>query len=581
LHRSGDLCGTCHDVSNPVVGDLAHNNGRLDDTPPVVASGDPDSPVDQNAAFNNDPHQYGVVERTYSEWRASGLDDYPVNDFLQLPAELQTLGGALRVAYDRAWQPFQSTANYADGTTRYFTCQTCHMGAARGQGCSIGSPPTRSDLPRHDQTGGGYWVPELVQYMDARGTLRFGSGLTTTQMDAMDAGRSRAEATLRSAARLDARRQGDSLVVRVTNLTGHKLISGYPEGRRMWLNVRWFDLSDALIHEDGAYGPIGRSVQDLDGVSHPVQSLLDPANAVVFQAEPGLDQQWAAQLLSSGYDPGMSLGYDRITDQVTKTLGQLAAEPPDTRLHTFHFVLNNVVLGDNRIPPYRLDRAEATARNALPVPASQYGNPGGEGVYDHWSLSPFAVPEGAVRAEVRLYYQQTSWEYIQFLWLENDQQNGFLGQEGLNLLDGWLNTGQNLPLEMSFLDLDLAAAASAPGEASRQAQPLDQLQASYDAESGAIDVSFTPACDANDHTIYFGPLDAVADYGYGGAVCHAGVTGSVAFDPGPGDLFFLVVGTNGWAEGSYGRASDGTERPEDLATAGCDLVQDLSGDCDP
>jgi hypothetical protein len=28
FHRDVDFCGTCHDVSNPAVGDLAHNNGK-------------------------------------------------------------------------------------------------------------------------------------------------------------------------------------------------------------------------------------------------------------------------------------------------------------------------------------------------------------------------------------------------------------------------------------------------------------------------------------------------------------------------------------------------------------------------
>ncbi len=28
FHRSVDFCGTCHDVSNPVAGDLAPDNGR-------------------------------------------------------------------------------------------------------------------------------------------------------------------------------------------------------------------------------------------------------------------------------------------------------------------------------------------------------------------------------------------------------------------------------------------------------------------------------------------------------------------------------------------------------------------------
>ena len=45
--------------------------------------------------------------------------------------------------------------------------------------------------------------------------------------------------------------------IKVVNLTGHKLISGYPEGRRMWLNIKWFGLNDTLLREDGKYGPIG------------------------------------------------------------------------------------------------------------------------------------------------------------------------------------------------------------------------------------------------------------------------------------------------------------------------------------
>ena len=39
FHRSLDFCGTCHDVSNPAVGDLAHNNGTQPTADPVIASG--------------------------------------------------------------------------------------------------------------------------------------------------------------------------------------------------------------------------------------------------------------------------------------------------------------------------------------------------------------------------------------------------------------------------------------------------------------------------------------------------------------------------------------------------------------
>ena len=33
----------------------------------------------------------------------------------------------------------------------------------------------RNDVPTHDLTGGGYWVPDLIAYQNDQGTLRFGS----------------------------------------------------------------------------------------------------------------------------------------------------------------------------------------------------------------------------------------------------------------------------------------------------------------------------------------------------------------------------------------------------------------------
>ena len=43
-------------------------------------------------------------------------------------------------------------------------------------------------------------------------------------------------------------------MLRITNLTGHKLPTGYPEGRRMWVNVQYLDAEGAVIDEIGAYG---------------------------------------------------------------------------------------------------------------------------------------------------------------------------------------------------------------------------------------------------------------------------------------------------------------------------------------
>jgi hypothetical protein len=195
FHRRGEMCGTCHDVSNAAVGDLAHNNGAAVPLDAGTFSGVPGSSVDGKAAFNNPPYRYGVVERTSSEWTASGLDTLNVSSYPTLPADLRVPGGSLDRAYHRAYDA-RTNASYVDGTARTFTCQTCHMSASTGKGCNKNGVPTRQDLPRHDQTGGSYWAPDLVQYQDGKGTLRLGGGLSQTQKDALAAGKVRAPGAL-------------------------------------------------------------------------------------------------------------------------------------------------------------------------------------------------------------------------------------------------------------------------------------------------------------------------------------------------------------------------------------------------
>lgn len=571
FHRRGEFCGTCHDVSNSAVGDLAHNNGAQSPLSPGSFSGVPGAPVDTKAAFNNPPYRYGVVERTFSEWKASALDTWSVASFNSLPADLRVPGGSLEVAYQLAMAPTATQnpnrPNYRDGTVRTYTCQTCHHAPATGKGCNKNNAPVRYDLPNHDMTGGGYWMPDVIGYQFDQGTLRFGT-LTTAQRSAMTAGKVRAGAMLRSAASLVASQAGGELSVRVTNLTGHKLISGYPEGRRMWLNLDWRDLSGATIREDGAWGPIGRTVDDRNGVAHAVQSLLDPASTVVYEAKPGMDQAWANQLLALGYPAGLPLEYDRLTEEVDVTLGDLAAREPGSAEATFRFVLNNVIVKDNRIPPFGFARDEALSRNTLPVPASQFGAPGAGGVYQHWHDAGFEIPPGAASVTVRLLYQQTSWEYVQFLWLANDGANAFLGAEGRNLLDAWIHTGMSLPFEFAATTVELTATAGAPGEA------VDML-ASWNAATGQVVVSYAPACDATDHAIYIGDLASVASYSYAGAVCSIGAGGSATLDPGPGDVFFLIAGNDGSREGSFGFDSASIERPEDAALPLCPWPQEL------
>jgi hypothetical protein len=458
FHR-GEICGSCHDVSNPAVGDLAPNRGTQPTADPVVASGVPGSPIEEKAAFNNPPYKYGIVERTFSEWNAGVLDTTDVRDFLSLPADLQAGHGALRMAYDSA---MLAGGTYEDGTPRTFTCQGCHMRADIGEGCNK-TVPTRSDLPKHDLTGGNYWVWPLIRYQDQKGMLRLGGGLSALQIEAMNAGQRRGEDQLGMAADLVVTDTGSGPSVRVVNLTGHKLITGYPEGRRMWLNVKWYDDLGDLVREDGKWGPLGVTFTNpVDGATFEPWSILDleGTNTRIYEAHPAMTQAWAQTLMSvdaAHYGP-IPVGYDRLTGASLGTIEQLANGAFGPYVETFHFALNNHLAEDNRIPPYGMDCETARVRNALPVPADQYGGPAdlqpgdtcAGTTYEYWDDVALSQPTGATSADITLYYQGTSWEYVQFLWLANDRQNAFLGDEGVNFLDAWIHADPAAPMVPPF-----------------------------------------------------------------------------------------------------------------------------------
>ena len=438
--RRSELCGTCHDVSNPVVGDLAPGHGAQKiSLRPGTFSGVPGAPVDQKAAFNNPPYRYGAVERTFSEAKASTLDGLPVSEYPNLPPELQD--GALEEAYLAA-TAVRADGNYEDGSERTFNCQTCHMPPAEGRGCVFG--PTRSDVPRHDLVGANHWIGQAIRYLDARGRLRLAGNLTPEELIGLADGRQRARHNLTMAASL--RVENDDLIV--TNLTGHKLFTGYPEGRRMWLRVNWYDAFGEALREDGAYG--GFDVL-IGGQPKTVETLLelDGPHTHVFEATLGMTQEWAARLIGWGWDPTLALTYDRVSGAVANTLGDLAGQAPGTAWTTFHFALNDVITFDNRIPPYGMNARDAALRNTLPVPESLYGDPGPNGVYDHWARVALDPPAGAATAEIELLYQTTSWEYVQFLQLANDGQDPFLSTVGDDLLDAWRHTGMAEPVVMA------------------------------------------------------------------------------------------------------------------------------------
>ena len=145
-------------------------------------------------------------------------------------------------------------------------------------------------------------------------------------------------------------------LVRVTNDSGHKLPTGYPQGRRLWINLRGYDRDGVLIYESGAYDPAS-------GV------LSEDADIKIYEAKQGITPELAAQL------------------------NQLPTE-------SFRFVLNNTVIKDNRVPPRGYTQAAFDRPGLRPVGATY-----ADGQY--WDDTVYTVPPETERVMVTLYSTQS------------------------------------------------------------------------------------------------------------------------------------------------------------------------------
>ncbi|MCK9996643.1 MAG: T9SS type A sorting domain-containing protein [Candidatus Krumholzibacteria bacterium] len=357
FHRTSQLCGTCHDVSNPafVAGDAP---GKYD----VHAL---DTPHPDGDRRNMVP-----VERTFSEWEAS---------------EYASTG---------VYQP-QFAGDKPDGIVS--TCQDCHMRDVTGVGSNVPSSPTRTDLGLHDLTGGNTFLPDILP-------------IWFPELDtaALQDGKLRAIAMLSLAATMDLTITPvdgqPAVTVRITNETGHKLPSGYPEGRRMWLNIKAYDASDVMVYESGHY-------DNATGV------LSHDEDAKIYHIEPGISARLAPII-------GMEAG------------------------PSFFFPLSDTVYSDNRIPPRGFTNAAFVIAQS-PVVAYSYE----DGQY--WDDTEYILPITARRVDVTYYYQTTSKEYMEFL-VENNHTNDLSQQ----VYDAWNNNGKSTPIvvaQQSAL-LDVSAA---------------------------------------------------------------------------------------------------------------------------
>jgi hypothetical protein len=287
---------------------------------------------------------------------------------------------------------------YGSNKANVQTCQDCHMPATVGIACDPSLGPTvRNDFPRHYFNGANTWVLNAVRELNP-------DDATNLSQSTVDSALSRTAEMLRDASDLELSVDGSQLRARVINQTGHKLPTAYPEGRRMWVNAKFFDASNTIVAEHGAYDPVA--------------ATLTTSDTKVYEASMGVSAL-AAPVFNKPVGPYLGL------------------VPVDT------------ILKDNRIPPRGFTNANFNA-----VQAGHHGYSYADGQY--WDDTLFAIPAGAVRAEVRVFYQTTSREYAEFL---RDANTGGPGNAGEIAHSQWLLHGKSAPSLMDLATIQLTCPA--------------------------------------------------------------------------------------------------------------------------
>ena len=501
FHKSRYFCSSCHDVSNPILANLQ------------AQGSDGSLPTEQLPAY-----AYFHVERTFSEFMLSA---YGRGE------------GAAGLG------PFAPDVfNTSRPGNRIAACQDCHMRDVVGRGANKRDAILRPDesvehpnsgQPLHDLTGGNTLVPWILASTvsgspnyDAvnAGLLNNTAGLTMDLAGglglnpaALLAGAERARQQLELAAVIEGLSYNagtGALSFRIQNQTGHKLISGYPEGRRIWANIRVLGSGGELIQE---INPWDAAAATLKGLGYGYADITaDPLPAPVQMA-----------------------GNERLEDTLVFEVKMSSTLTGETE-GTFHFALADGRYKDNRIPPLGFRIVDAGERLAEPVwqgvaapglfSVDEYA-----GGYRDVALN---VGAGAEVVEVSLYYQGVSREYAQFLSDEIDGRATSLAGvgEGNNYIAGtdpffdrlraWGPTVWQLwkhnraipgaaPVQMAFATTSRGSAAcTAPAPVLASAEPGHQQVALAWSDVHATDA------DVLGYTVYYdqaGKSQKIADLG--------------------------------------------------------------------
>lgn len=488
---SPEFCGSCHNVTIPVL-----NHGM--------------------------PEQ-----RTYTEWKYSSFAD---------PAAVKP-----------------------DGTPYYKRCQDCHMPTlmheyADSAPVSLNPDPllagwypyakdrnTSGGTTFHKFNGANRNLPmmmkvlypevdlEVVGAPTGRDTRIF-PGLQSSRDFTWDREQRNTELSLRDTANVQIT-SGPAynaltglweVKVKVTNNTGHKIPSGYPDGRRIWLGLNVKDATGAVVYQSGAYDPATATLSN------------DSTTTALTRAR--------TTTINSASNAVMI--YEKRTGSAN----------PDGSYAMSVSLLNEAILFDNRIPPAGFTYAPYAAEGAKFW--NYMGNDGAATPFEEASRYPdgqnwdevtytFSAPSTAtLTARAELYYQSQTREHMEFL---KDNDTSTLRPEGppsilapnypltptylsdsltdttgvlfADLRDfnnqplndnwggvafaAWLQTGMGAPFAIAADDTAVAAAPAAPtGVTTTVFDPF------------AIDVSWNPVAGAEGYIVWvrYGLSDTTASW---------------------------------------------------------------------
>ena len=162
------------------------------------------------------------------------------------------------------------------------SCQSCHMPLVDRAPISSVLPQPRHNVRRHVFRGGNFFMQNLLgRYGDELGVAVAPQEMKSASQTTRD---HLAQASARLHFETAETRQGRLFVeLAVESLTGHKLPTAYPS-RRVWINLRVLDESDALVFESGKLDSDGSSQDndnDKDGSRYePHYSIIETSDQV-------------------------------------------------------------------------------------------------------------------------------------------------------------------------------------------------------------------------------------------------------------------------------------------------------------